>query len=469
MMSDKTGLCDLLVVNACVLSMDPKRTVYPNGAIAVTGREIVAVGREQDVTAAFRGKRVIDGNGGIVHPGLFDCHVHLMHTARGAFPDNAPWKQGMLFYTRWRDLLDDEEEYWGCLLGCFELLKNGVTCFMEAGTVLSPDVAAGAAEAVGIRGLIADPILWDAGAISAEATIRRAPVDRDRCLKTLGGQLWRNRDPHALVRGFVALYGDGTQSIELMKAAKARADGAGAIFSQHQSYAQTDTRADTQRFGEPPFVHYARHGLLGPNCTFTHCNYVRDEEVAPIVESGMSITWCLSSSMIWAAGGTSKGRHEELFQKGVNIGLGSDSANSCGRFDPAFQACLAVLTAREKTGNREVLSFENGLEMATIGGAKATGQTATLGSLEPGKRADIVIRSRSLPEAQPGLDPVQSIIFSAGSKSVDTVIVDGRIVLRHGHSTLLDEEAVYAQARESSRRMIKKVDLEAAYRWPRVV
>lgn len=460
--------CDLMVVNGCVLSMDGKRTVYPAGAVAVAGRVIVAVGPEREVAAAFRGKRVIDAAGGIVHPGFFDCHVHLMHTARGAFPDNLPWKQGMLFYTRWRDLLDDEEEYAGCLLGCFEMLKNGVTCFMEAGTVLTPDVAAAAAEAVGIRGLVADPILWDSGAISTEATIRRAPVDRERCLKLLGGQLWRNRDENALVRGFVALYGDGTQSIELMKAGKAKADAAGAIFSQHQSFAQSDTRIDRERFGEPPFVHYEKLGLLGPNCTFTHCNVVGDDEVRPIVESGMSVTWCLSSSMVWGAGGTAKGRHEEFFHKGVNLGLGSDSANSCGRFDPAFQACLAVLTAREKTGNRDVLSFENGLEMATLGGAKATGQTMTLGSLDPGKRADLVIRTPHLPEAQPALDPVQSVIFSAGSKSVDTVIVDGRVVLRGGRSTLLDEDAIYARARESARTMVKRVGMSGEPRWPRV-
>lgn len=467
-MNATTRECDLLIVNGCVLSMDAKRTVYPNGAVAITGRDIVGVGREKDVATAFRGKRVIDADGGIVHPGLFDCHVHLMHTARGAFPDNLPWKQGMLFYTRWRDLLDDEEEYAGCLLGCVEMLKNGVTCFMEAGTVLSPDVGAAAAEAVGMRGMVADPILWDSGAISAEATIRRAPVDRDRCMKLLGGQLWRNRDENALVRGFIALYGDGTQSLELMKAGKAKADEAGAIFSQHQSFAQSDARLDRDRFKELPFLHYEKHDLLGPNCTFTHCNVVGDDEVRPIVESGMSVTWCLSSSMVWGAGGTSKGRHEELFHKGVNVGLGSDSANSCGRFDPAFQACLAVLTAREKTGNRDVLSFENGLEMATIGGAKSTGQAKTLGSLEAGKRADLVIRTTHLPEAQPALDPVQSILFSAGSKSVDTVIVDGQIALRGGQSTRLDEEAVYARARESARRMVKRVGLSGEPRWPRV-
>ena len=460
--------CDLLIVNACILSMDDQRSIYPSGAVAIAGREIAMVGPEAMVTKSYHAKRMIDAKGGIVHPGLIDSHVHLMHTARGALPDNTPWKQGMLFYTRWRDLLDEEEDHAGCLLSCIEMIRNGVTCFMEAGTVLFPNAAAAAAEAVGMRGFLADTILWDVGAISSEATIRRAPIDRDRCLKQLGGQLWRNKDPNALVRGHIALYGDGTASEELMKAGKAKADEAGVIFAQHQSFASSDWEIDTQRFGKSPFLHYAEIDLLGENCTFTHCNVLDHDEMRLIAESRMSIVWCPSSTMVWGNGGTMHGRHLELFRHGVNIALGSDSANSCGRFDPSWQACLAVMTAREKTRDGNALAFENGLEFATLGGAKAVGMERRIGTLQAGRFADIVIHTPSIPEALTGIDPVRSVIFSAGSKSVDTVIVDGRIVLRNGKSTLLDEETIYAKARESTIRMSQRINLPTVPRWPRV-
>jgi len=458
--------CDLLIVNGCVIAMDPQRTIYPRGAIAISGRHIVAVGAESDVTARYRAARILDARGGPVHPGFVDCHVHLMLTARGAFPDTLPFERSTFFYTQWRNALDPAEEYEACLLSCLELLNNGVTCFMEAGTVLEPDVAAAAVKAVGIRGLLGDPYLWDVGGLSKEASIKRAPVDRARALKLLGGQLGRNRDPHALVRGYVVLNGDGTASDELMKAAKECADGAGVVLSQHQSFSLSDVQVDDERFGEHAFVHFERIGVLGKNCTFTHVNVLREDELPRVVESGMSITWCPSSCMVWGIGGTFRGRHAELHRDGTAIALGSDSANSCGRFDPSFQACLAVLTAKEKSQDRHMLTFEDGLEMATVAGARAAGLADMMGSFEAGKRADIVIRSVALPEAQPGLDAVQSLIFSAGSKSVDTVIVDGQIVLKDGRSTRVDEEAAYCRARQSARRLLDKVGFHREYTWP---
>ena len=458
--------CDLLIVNGYVISMDSERTIYPRGAIAISGRNIVAVGDEADVTARFRVTRTLDAQGGPVHPGFVDCHVHLMLTARGAFPDTLPFERSTFFYTQWRNALDPEEEYEACLLSCLELINNGVTCFMEAGTVLEPDVAAAAAEAVGIRGLLGDPYLWDVEGLSKEASIKRAPVNRARALKLLGGQLKRNTNPHTLVRGYVALNGDGTASDELMKAAKECADRAGVVLSQHQSFSLSDVQVDDKRFGEHAFVHFDRIGVLGKNCTFTHVNVLREDEVPRVVGSGMSITWCPSSCMVWGIGGTFRGRHAELHRGGTTIALGSDSANSCGRFDPSFQACLAVLTAKEKSRNRHMLTFEDGLEMATVAGARAAGLADMMGSLEPGKRADIVIRSVVLPEAQPGLDAVQSLIFSAGSKSVDTVLVDGQIVLKDGRSTRMDEDAAYCRARLSARRLLDKIGFHREYAWP---
>lgn len=458
--------CDLLIVNSYVITMDPARAIHPHGAVAVRGSEIIAVGPEDDIVRRYHAPRTLDARGGIVHPGFLDCHVHLMLTARGAFPDTLPFERSTYFYTQWRNALEPAEEYEACLLSCLELVHNGVTCFMEAGTVLEPDAGAAAVEAVGIRGLLGDPYLWDVGGLSKEASIKRAPVDRRRALSLLGGQLRRNADPHALVRGCVVLNGDGTASDELIRAAKECADRAGVVLSQHQSFSPSDVRTDDERFGCHPLVHFDRIGVLGPNCTFTHMNVLREDEVPLVRESGMSITWCPSSCMVWGIGGTQQGKHAEFHREGTAIALGSDSANSCGRFDPSFQACLAVLTAKEKSRDRHLLRFEDGLEMATVGGARATGLSGMIGSLEPGKRADVVIRSVVLPEAQPALDPVQALIFSAGSKSVDTVVVDGQIVLKGGRSTRLDEEAAYARARQSARRLLKNIGYDQEYVWP---
>ena len=481
-MKDQTGLaaqeaegrggrrsCDLLIVNAHVLSMDAGRRVYRSGAIAISGRTIQAVGPERDLIPTFQPRRTLDARGAAVHPGFIDCHVHLMHNVRGSFPDwVAQTVQGVSFLERWWDVIEDEDEHAASLLTCLELVANGTTCFAEAGTVFEPDTAADAAEALGIRALVSDPFLFD---LPSAPRLKRAPASRERALRTLGHELRRNKDSNALVRGHVCLWGGATASEDLERAAKACADEHGAVFAQHQSFNADGAHADDARFGRHPLVHFEDIGILGPNCFFSHMNLIRDDELRPVVDSGMSVCWCPLAGMVRGAGGAFRGKYAELRAQGVNVALGSDSATSGARADLSLQGLLAVLTAREKGGEGEPLRAEDALEMATVAGARALGLEEQLGSLEPGKRADLVIRSSDRPEAQPvteRTDVVQNLIFSAGSQSIDTVLVDGRIVLKGGRSTLVDEGAIYAKASESARRMTDRLHIEAQPRWPTV-
>ncbi len=458
--------CDLLINNAHILTMNAARTVYPKGALAINGSRIVAVGAEREIAPLFKAARTISANGAPVHPGFVESHVHLMHTIRGVFPDVIRnYSEGMERYTRWWDALEDDDEYASSLLSCLEILKSGATCFVEVGTVFEPDTAARAAEAIGIRAVLADPFLWDCPNLPP---VRRAPVSLDRCLRIMGGQLWRNAQSDALVRGHVSLYGVATASDELERAAKQCADRNQVVFAQHQSFSQTDVAQDDARFGKHAIVHFERLGVLGPNSLLVHMNHIRPDEINPLIEHGVSIAWCPEASMMSGVGGTFRGQHAELFRKGVNISLGSDSATlGCG-FDVSLQGLLAVLTTREKIQDRQALYAENALEMATVNGAKAIGMYQEIGSLEPGKRADLVIRRTDLPEAQPGANVPQNLIFVAGSKSVDTVIVNGEVVMQRGHSTRIDEGWVYSEARRSTGRMMKRLGICAEPRWPHV-
>jgi len=467
-MATAPQLCDLLIQNGRVVSMNERREIFPNGAIAIDGGRIVAVGPAREVLAVWQGRRVLDAQGGIVHPGYIDSHVHTtLVNSRGAFPDSLGWKEGMEFYDRWWNETTDEDEYASALHGFVEMLGNGTTTVMETGTAIEPDVVAAAMEAAGIRGLLADSWMADVG--PEGAGLRKRPFDTKRCLRELGGQLRRNREPDALIRGHVAVYGMGSSSEELTRAAKAVADAGGVTFSQHQSFARGDAKADAERFGKPALVHWAETGVLGPNCLFTHMNQLDDAEADAVIGSGMGITWCLTSSMIWGAGGTAHGRHDELYRRGCKVALGSDSGNSALRFDLNQQAVLTVLTARDKRRQRDALGPEDALAMLTIGGARAIGLGDRIGSLEAGKRADIVLRSPDTNEVQPALDEVQALVLSHGPKSVDTVLVDGRIVVRKGRHTLLDEQQVQARLRESARAMLQRIGMNAEPTWPRVV
>ena len=456
--------CDLVITNAYLITMDLRRSVYRRGAVAIDGRDIVIVGPEAAVHAQYRGRRSIDARGGPVHPGFVDAHYHVPNQlTRGVFPDTAAMSDYYLCYARWYERMDADDEHASALSAGLEMLRNGVTCFMEAGTVFEADAVAQAVEAVGIRASLSEPFLWDTGEHDVMSHMTRARPDTDRCLALLGRELRRNRDPHALVRGHVCLFGSGSASDGLTKAATDLAESAGVAFNQHQNTGVAGVAAQEARLGgRHPLVHLAELGVLRPHCAYTHMNVIREDEAVVVRQSGMSVIWCPANSMNWGFGRSGRRRPQpELLRAGVNMALGSDTPK-WGFDTPAL---TAYLLARDG-GDGDPLQAEDFLEMATLGGARVLRMEDRIGSLEPGKRADIVIRTTEVPESQPGHYPIQNLMLASRGKSVDTVIVDGRIVVRGGHSTLVDEGVVYATARERAARLARDIDLRTESRWP---
>ena len=469
----------LLVRHGYVITMDDSGRIFEDGAVAVDGNRIVAVGDDADLAPHYAAGRVIDAGGAPVHPGFIECHMHAsFQTFRGALPDQLVEADAFdSFESRFFNAVNDEEEYLAVLLAAIEMIRNGTTCFMEAGTVLTPAAAARAAEEVGIRALISDAFIWDqpqgmaqgmlephgSGCAACDAPARshtpiaRAPQSRAEALARMGEELRRNRDPEALVTGHVAILGLGTASEALMVAAKERADAAGVVLNLHQSYSPADTEADRRRFGKDPVVHLAEAGLLGRNVTFGHANHLTDAECDAIVANGPSIAWAPAASMMWGHGGCFEGRHAELHRRGANIALGSDSANWSNDFDLWRQASLAVMTAREARHDRTYLVAEDGLQMATRAGARAVGMADRIGSIETGKRADLVIHTLKRPELIPTTNMIRNLFYSSRSKSVDTVVVNGKVVLDRGVFPHLDEAALLAEVNAASRALLSRM------------
>lgn len=462
---------DLLVVHAYVVTMDPARRVWADGAIAIAGRDIVDIGPTGVLTKRYLPKRAIDAAGGLVHPGFVECHTHATyHIERGGFGDTISYdKLEPWFDVPYLNAVDDDAEHAAAMLSTLEMVGNGTTCFLEAGTAYEPATVADAAATVGIRALVADPWLWDVtdnpDGYNA-LPLSRAPVSTERALGILGNELRRNSDPDALVRAHVAIQGMGTASDQLEIAAKQAADAAGTVLNQHQSYYQVDVETDDRRYGKHALVHLNDIGVLGPNCTMAHMNILRDDEIDLVRQSGLSVVWCPAGSMLWAVGGTLTGLHAELYKSGTNVALGSDSSNWSNSFDIGTQGFLAVLTARERYSDRAALVAEDALVMATLNGARAAGLGHRIGSLEVGKRADLVVRANDVPEAFPLTDPVSNLVYSARSKTVHTVVIDGRVVLESRQSTMVDRREVFASVQASVARVFDRMGYRFAPKWP---
>ncbi len=458
---------DLLIRHAYVITMDDDGTLIPDGAVAISGRRISHLGPDAGL-ADLRAARVVDASGGPIHPGMVETHLHASYqTFRGVVPDQI--REVDVFPAierRFYDVVSAQEEELGALLACLEMVRNGTTCFLEAGTFLHPDAGASAATTVGIRALLGDVCINDqpggfAQGKEARAAgsdfITRAPHDLDEALAQLGRQLRRNEDPDALVRGHIAVMGLGTASERLLLEAKRLANDAGVVLNMHHAYSLADTEADRARYGRDPVLHLAEIGIIDRRTTLGHANHLTDAEAETLIETGASVAWAPAASMMWGHGGTHHGRHAELWRRGANIGLGSDSANWSNDFDLFRQANLAVLTARDAHEDRTFLLAEDGLRMATRGGARAAGLEADIGSIEVGKRADLVLHTLDRPEMRPTSDMIRNLVFSSRSRSIRSVIVDGRVVLDEGVFPHLDEPALLAQVDEAAHALWRRM------------
>ncbi|MSP82301.1 MAG: hypothetical protein EXQ94_05045 [Alphaproteobacteria bacterium] len=460
--------CDIIVRNAYVVTMDPKRRVFARGAIAIGGRTILAVGSEREIVAGYRAARTFDAGGGVVHPGLIDAHVHIVHgTCRGIFANTLNSASQPVSFADWKADVTPEDEHVATQLAGIEMLRHGYTCFIEPGTAFDGDAVAEAAVSLGIRGLLSGPYIWDdigpmrhLGGLDSQSLYGRVPANLDRCLKDMGRELHRNRDDDALVRGYVGVYGLGTASDRLLAEAKALADRERVAFHQHEGYLPGATKADRDRIGKSRIRHLADLGVLGPNATLIHMYVLGEDDIAPIAETGTSVVWCPVAFFTLGIMGQTTLRFPAMHQLGVNLALGVDGAVDATIGESGTAAFFVSACTREPFGPETIL------EMQTINAARAAGLAERIGSLEPGKRADLVIRSTAAAESYPAVNPIHQLVLTSRGGSVDTVIVDGRVVMRGGHSTRLDELAVLAAARASVQRRMARLGLRPTTVWP---
>jgi cytosine/adenosine deaminase-related metal-dependent hydrolase len=458
--------CDIIVGNGYVVTLDAERRVFERGAVAITDRRIVAVGTAEDIARLYRAKRALDARGGVIHPGFIDAHNHIVHTTCRGFLDLPGRSYRGVSFADWKADVTSEDEHVATQLSCLEMLRHGFTMFIEPGTAFDNDAVAEGAESIGVRGMLAGCYVWDQidimrhlGSLDSRSLYDRAPPALERCLDQLGSELHRNRDADALVRGYVSVYGLGTASDTLLRAAKKLADDSGVIFQQHEGYVPAASTADKERLGKPRITHLAEIGVLGNNSCLIHMNVLEDSDMPLIAQSGTRVIWCPAAYLQLGISAEAPCRLPELREQGVSVALGTDGALNCLIGDAGHAAYLVAASVGRPITPGAVI------EMQTIEAARAAGLEHEIGSMEPGKRADIVVRGTGSAEAFPAVNPVHQLALTCRGGTVDTVIVDGKIVLRHGRSTLVDEQLVFAAAQASVKRRMARLGLEPSRYW----
>jgi cytosine/adenosine deaminase-related metal-dependent hydrolase len=449
----------ILVEHAVVVTMDPARRIFMDGSVLIDGERIVQVGRAADVQPPEGPERVINGRGRLVLPGFIDTHVHLSeHLSRGVIPDEVPVDRYVPdWYVPLYSAITAEEEAAAAQLACLEMLRSGTTTFCEAGTLFDVPAVAHAVDAVGLRAILGR---WTWDLASGPGRMTQSTSEALRLAEAAIAEVKQRTG--ARVSAWPLLIGFGTCSEALIRGAHALAEkhGTGWGMMQFASHPSRKT-ADTL-----PLATLDGWGVLGPRTKLAHMVHVSDDDIALLARRDVKIAHCPSAALKHVKGLSAHGRFAEMLDAGVSVSLGGDSANGSNHFDMLRLMYLAALVPKDARLDPGVMPPERVLEMATLHGARALGLENEIGSLEPGKRADMVIFDLGLPEWRPLLDPVSTLVYSASAASVRTVLVDGRVILDDRRVTTVDEREVLARVERLAGPYLARVGLAARPKWP---
>ena len=454
---------DFVVEASHVVTMNPAREVILDGAVAVRGRDIVAVGKRDDITNRYQAPRRLGGPRFVLTPGMVNTHIHITGEpiTRGFVPDDTPFEENVFAWLCPLYAAQDEgDERASAQLATAELLKSGCTAFLEAGTVQHVDAVVDALVDIGIRARVGKWI-WD---LPPEPEVYRQTTDE--AISNLESTLERHRSvAGGRIQAWSMIVGHTTCSDELWRAAAdaARRHGTGLNF--HMSPAAMDPEGFLAQFGQRPVEHLDAIGVLGDNTVLVHCVHVDDSEIALLAKHQCSVAHCPTTALKVAYGVTQIGRMPEMRSAGINLTIGTDGNNASNYSDMMRATYLVAGLFKDARRDPSMFPAEVAYEMATLGGARALLAEEEIGSIEPGKRADLVLHDRDRPEWTPLLNVANQLVWSADGRGVHTVMVDGRVVVEAYRLTTIDERRLYDEIQERAEALVARTGLPDRSKW----
>jgi cytosine/adenosine deaminase-related metal-dependent hydrolase len=444
-----------------VVTLDGTRRIVAGGSILVEGPWIRRVGKAAEL-ADVPADRTIDARHLLVTPGFVNGHMHISyaHAVRGIFPDDLGSPLPYVF--RLQMAMTEDEEYHTTLLGLVELLKGGTVAFVDPGSTKFPDACLQAYSDAGIRVILGDGVSdqeapFPLPRYGTEEAIRRT----EAFLRTWNGRL------DGRLRAWAMPFSPETCSADLLRGVKRAADEHGTGLTLHHGSGPDARRESVARHGLDPTQYLESVGVLGPNVLLAHAPGLDEAEIECLARTGTAVAVCPVMNAKRGGGTAQHGRMPELLAKGVRVALGSDSPNNSNHLDPVRTMNMAALQYKDARQDTRQIPAERALEMATLLGARALGLGEEIGSIEPGKRADLVLFDTQRPEWQALFNPVNNLVYNADGRSVHTVVVDGRVVVDAYRQAFVDEARLFSRVQEIGERLLARtgVDLPRS-RWP---
>jgi len=438
-MPDANEPLDLLLLPTWLVPVEPAGVVLENHALGIRdGRIALIASRETALRHPSREVRELPGM--LLAPGLVNAHGHAAMTLFRGLADDLPlmtWLQNHIWpaESRWVDEIFVRD---GTELAIAEQLKSGISCFSDM--YFYPEVASERIHTSGIRAQLCVPVLDfpTPGTRDSDESLRK------------GVALFDDLKLHPRIKVAFGPHAPYSVNDDTLEKIRVLAEELDANIQMHVQETACEVEQALERHGERPLARLSRLGLLGPGFQAVHMTQVSDEDLALLVESNSSVIHCPESNLKLASGFCPV---ERLWQAGVNVAIGTDGAASNNDLDLLGETRTAALLAKAVAGSATALDAHRALRMATLNGARALGLDTEIGSLEPGKSADLVAFDISGLHQLPIYDPVSQLIYASSRDCVKHLWVGGKQLLEDGRLTRMDEEELKDRARGWSRKI----------------
>jgi 5-methylthioadenosine/S-adenosylhomocysteine deaminase len=424
---------DLLVMGGTLVSMDKERRIIPDAGVAIAGGRIVAVGSRGDIAGAYAAPQTVNANGRLIVPGLINGHTHIPMTLFRGLADDLDLQDWLTKYIFPAEAKNVSEEFVraGTRLGLAEMIRGGTTTYCDM--YYFEDAIADETAKAGVRGVLGETIIDFP--VADNKTNAEAMAYTERFVRKWQG--------HELITPAIAPHAPYTVSEEHLKAARAFSDRTGAPIVTHLAESKREVDDSIKAKGASPIDYLERIGFLNNKVIAAHVIWPSPSEIGVLKRLGVGVVHNPQSNMKLAAGVSPV---PKMLAEGLMVGLGTDGAASNNDLNMWEEMDTAAKLHKVFSGDPKVMSAQEAFELATIRGAQALHMENEIGSIEKGKRADLVIVERDSLNQIPLYNIYSDLVYATKANDVETVIINGRIVMRDRRLLTLNEAEIKASA-----------------------
>lgn len=424
----------ILIDNVTIMGVEIKK-----GSVLIENDKIMEINEK---TGQKDADCIIDGEKKVLIPGLVNTHTHLSMNLLRGLADDLPldtWLNDHIWPVE--SHLTGEYCYAGALLACIEMIKSGTTTFNDMYFFM--DDVAKAVDEAGIRGMLSHGMIDLGDEEKRKAEFKETLRIIEKCHDTADGRIKVAFGPHATY----------TCSEELLRGVRKKADKMGLKIHIHVGETEFEVQQITEAQGSRPFEYLDEIGFLADDVIAAHAVWLSDKEIDIIKERGVNLSHNPASNMKLASGISPVSK---LIDNGVNVSIGTDGAASNNNLDMIEEMKLTALLQKVNTMDSTVLPAQKVFEMATINGAKALGLQGEIGTIEVGKKADLVLLDMKSPHLAPFRHPISHLVYAAKGSDTDTVICNGEILMQNKELKVVDEAEVIKLAEDAAEELISK-------------